>query len=347
MVDILWNNEIIENNKTNSLILNFNNFNTIDNLREEIKEQFDNIKKAKSVFIFRTWWNLSFEQIKIITSLILKINKSIILFIDQEWWKINRFIDFNDNYNISTIYQNDEYLKIRFSKIDSNSLKEQLFHLFKNKVNFPSLGSIWKLYGILEWHNKDIFIEIITYLKLKTLKDKWINSYWLVCDLNLWNSVITELSRSFSSNIEDYKLFWKHIINAAEKLNITVYLKHFPWHGIWSIDSHNWVIQYTEKNIEYLKSNIDVFKYISKEAKKRWVKIGLMAWHFILPNSIQNNFINILNDFDYLITDDLSMKWYKKIWWKKYKDYFISTDELLNNKNKKLILVDTRSAKIL
>lgn len=368
--------------KHNSLILRLSEYSNIEPI---IKQNIGFFKRPdnnslKSVFIFRNKYNLTSSKIKEITNYISKLDKDILFFIDQEWWKINRYIDFNKidldiinnlitkniNKNNSWVilWVNSDYLNLNldFNKDNFlitrlNFLDKEEWEILKNLLNnkyFPSLWDIWKSYNLI-WdldlgidlnnYKKNIFLEIIAYIRLKELNKIWINTYWLVLDLDRWNPVITDLSRSFSNNIQDYKILINSFKVANKNFNIKIYFKHFPWHWIWDIDSHKWILDLTW-NIEYskyLEESIELFDYWLKQIELS----GLMIWHMIIWNEFNEDFDRLINKSSFIITDDLWMQWFKKIrdtYYKKKEFSFFTTNKVLNLDN--IIIINTVNSKI-
>jgi hypothetical protein len=315
--NIIFNNKIIENNK-------------------------ENIKNNISVFIFRSSVDLKNSVIKDISKKIKNINPNILLFIDQEWGLINRYIDFENQDEINKFFiKNNNYLflKNNLEKL-SNKEIDIIRKIFpKQYWYFPSLEIIWKTYD--KFKNKEkakIFLNIIAFIRLQSLKNCWINTYGLVLDLNRWNPVISWNKRSFSKHLWKYKILVDSFINAWKNIEIILYAKHFPWHWDWSIDSHKWILNLWKKS-DYLNENLDLFNYL---LEKSWeLQTWLMVWHIYISTRLKQKFKNIINISDFIITDDLAMMWYKKAKWKKIKNLFLSTDLIIDNKYNKLIILDT------
>ena len=179
-------------------------------------------------------------------------------------------------------------------------------------------------------------MEIIAFIRLQILKEAWINTYWIVLDLNRWNPVISWNKRSFSKHLWKYKILVDAFLKAWKNTEILLYAKHFPWHWTWKIDSHKWILNLKNES-KYLKENLELFDYFLNNSWK--LKVWLMVWHIYISSDLQILFENIIKKADFILTDDLAMLWYKKAKWKKIKGLFFSTDSIINNK--KIIIVDT------
>lgn len=317
------NEKKISINSHNTLILKFNNWINIDNYIQKNKTK---ISTSDSVFIFREKYNISSKNMKIITKKLKEINPSILIFIDQEWWLVNRFISFEWGFNIKN-YESDTFVSERYSLLTSGE-KNTLLQLFWKKYYFPSMKSIWNSYKNISDQNKKEFLEIISYIQLKNLQNHGINTHGIIGDLDLWNPVISGLSRSFSQEILDYfKLIDAYTV-ASKEVGIMLYLKHFPGHGSWKIDSHKWILDYSH-NTSYVKKNLIVFEYfLSKETNlTRWIMVG----HMFLNKNISESFHKILEKSDFVITDDLAMNGYRSV--KSISENKIFTTKELENYN--------------
>ncbi len=322
--------------KHNSKILKFsrkaNHKMILDNF---IKEN----NKFKSVFIFKKFANLSRKDINFITKKLIKFNKNILIFIDQEWWLINRYVEFEKNSDVEEFFwiKKDIFLEKRFKKFNKKEIKIIRNIFPKNYGYFPTLGRIWKTYDIfLTKEKKKAFLEIIAFIRLQTLKNNWINTYWLVADLNKWNPVISGNSRSFSKHLWKYKQLADAFLKASRKTWVILYLKHFPGHWAWYIDSHKWILNLKNQQ-KYLKENLELFDYFFKNWE--FLDIWLMVWHMYIPKKLEKNFVNISNKASFLLTDDLAMQGYIKAKNKKIKDLFFTTNKIINKNN--LIIVNT------
>ena len=190
------------------------------------------------------------------------------------------------------------------------------------------MKSIWNSYKNISDQNKKEFLEIISYIQLKNLQNHGINTHGIIGDLDLWNPVISGLSRSFSQEILDYfKLIDAYTV-ASKEVGIILYLKHFPGHGSWEIDSHKWILDYSH-NTSYVKKNLIVFEYfLSKETNlTRWIMVG----HMFLNKNISESFHKILEKSDFVITDDLAMNGYRSV--KSISENKIFTTKELENYN--------------
>jgi hypothetical protein len=284
------------------------------------------IKNTQSVFIFRWKDDLSRDEIVIITNEIKKINPEILIFIDQEWWLIHRFVDFPSTVELQAILDTF-FVKVRMQSMSTESLRA-LNSLFDTKklYFYPSLQDLWKSYSsIQDETSRKYFLEIAAYIRMNSLKNVWINTYGLVMDLDEWNPVISWHQRSFSSHVQDYYKLINAFILASEVNEMKLYWKHFPWHGMWDIDSHKWILDISLYP-EYTQNNLDVFRYfISAYASiQKWI----MVWHMYVWNTLLSEFNSILNDTQFIITDDLSMQWYLQATGKKLSQSFFTTDTL-------------------
>ncbi len=324
--------------RSQTLILRFTN-NIISN-NKIIENNKENIKNNVSVFIFRRKTNLKNSVIKNISKQIKNINSSILLFIDQEWGLINRYVDFENKESIDEFFlKNNKHLFLKNNLVKLSDKEIQIIRNIFPKIYwyFPSMETIWRTYDKFEnKNNAKIFLNIVAFIRLQSLKDSWINTYWLVLDLNRWNPVIGWYKRSFSKHLWKYKLLVDSFLKAGKNTEIILYAKHFPWHWDWTIDSHKWILNLWNKT-DYLKENLDLFEYFIDNSWK--LQTGLMVWHIYLSDELEQQFNKIIKKADFIITDDLAMIWYKKAKWKKMKNLFFSTDAIINNKN--LIIVDT------
>jgi hypothetical protein len=318
----------------NSVILRFSRW---GNHLTVINEKRQSIANGNSVFVFRNGTSdLSVSDIQSITFQLKAINPDVLIFIDQEWWLVNRYVDFESSASVESIFS-EEYTNSRMN-IFSASEKTIIRNLFpQNYGYFPSLWRIWVAYdSFVSDASKKNFVEIIAYIRLKTLSSNWINTYWLVADLNLWNPAITNASRSFSKHVNKYKVLIDAFIVASEKTDVSLYLKHFPGHWAWLIDSHQWVLDLTNQQ-SYISDNIDLFDYFLENKTTHW---GLMVAHIIAPDSLIQSFLDTLSKADYVLTDDLAMQGYKKMTGVNPQGWFFSSHKILQNNN--LIKVDTQ-----
>lgn len=325
----------------NSLILRFSRG---QNIQEFISTKESQIKNIQSVFLFRnSGKDLSINEINTITKQLKSINSDILIFIDQEWWFVNRYIDFESESQLKEYFQ-DDYVLARYHFLDQKEQDLLKWAFPKSYWYFPSMGKLWVLYDSYSTEqNKKNFLEIIAYIRLKSLANNGINTYGLVADLNLWNPAISSTSRSFSKHEWKYKSLIDAFIKASNETWVLLYLKHFPWHGAGIIDSHKWILDLTASP-EYLKNNMRIFEYFLNNKKNAW---WLMLGHIIFPKSLHNDFLRIVSDADFLLTDDLAMQWYKNICGTyltdsicKETDWIFSTQQIIWNRN--LIKVDTQ-----
>ncbi len=327
--------EILQNKaeiKTgNSLILKFSN---TTNISQYIQNNSQKIKDSNSIFIFRESENISSENMKKITWEIKNISADILIFTDQEWGQINRFISFENGFSLEE-YTNYLYVYFRYNSLDSQE-KESVKKLFWNSQYFPSMWNIWKFYKNISQENKQNFLEIITFIQLKNLQIHGINTHGFIADLDLWNPIISGLNRSFSDNVLDYFSLIDAYIEASKVTGVVLYAKHFPGHGAGKVDSHNDILDYSQ-NSQYVENNLLVFEYFLENTKLLWKWI--MVGHMYLNKNISEKFHNIIDNSDFIITDDLAMEWFKKI--KNIPENKIfSTQEILQKNN--LIKVNTQ-----
>jgi len=302
----------------------------------------DKIKRVENIFIFRntdeskwTTENLSWDEMKKISEKLIVINPELKIFTDQEWWKVTRFNDF-DNKNERWTFLKDAVNNSSIEDVNKKDISNILYNLIWDS-KYPSLKKLGEKYNSINEKLKDDYLKVVTYLRLDTLQKRWINNYWLVADLNYWNSVIWWLERSFWKDPSSYEKFWKAMIDNAKKLWMTIYLKHFPGHGAWYTDSHKWVLNYWDNEKKYLENNISLFEKLLDYWK--W-EVWLMVWHMYIPNNFKTRFENAISKSNYVLTDDLWMEWYKmatsiEVDWK-----FFTTDLL---KWSKIIIVDKKN----
>lgn len=314
------------------------------NHQSVLKSSENQIKKAQSIFIFRTAWkDLSLNEITTITDTVREYNPKLKIFIDQEWGYVNRYVDFENAEHVDTLLW-ESFIKSRYGQMNATdqAITRGLFP--KSYGYFPSLGSIGVAYDSISTKQlQKSFLEIMAYARLKSLKDNGINTYWLVADLNYGNPAISKFSRSFSKHTWKYKELIDAFIVASIETDISLYLKHFPWHGAWATDSHIWILDMTN-NTAYLKENMEIFNYYLENKKTSW---WLMVAHVLFDASLSPDFQSLTQKADYLLTDDLAMQWYKKICSSSLENAYcniqngvFSTKEILWRNN--LIKVDTQ-----
>ena len=295
------------------------------------------IQNIESVFIFRTGSvDLPGYQIESITAKLKEINPEILIFIDQEGWLINRYVEFDTQVSFVNYLSSDSYVSDIYNNF-SEATKTSLWSVFPSGYRyFPSLTKIWEIYSIISEADKKNYLDLVAYLRLKTLSDRGINTYWLIMDLDRGNPVIRNYRRSFSSDLEAYKKLWDAFIEASKKTWVSLYLKHFPGHGAGQIDSHKWILDYTN-DTKYLEENLELFKYMldNKWYTQMWVMVG----HMYVPNTLKAKFNDIVSTTDYLLTDDLAMRWYTLATWTSKSEVFFTTDVVFNSE--KAILVDS------
>ena len=318
----------------NTLTLSFNKY----NIFEKIQQNSENITKAKSIFIFRDSINLSRKGIQDIVKAIREININILIFIDQEWWQIVRYKDFDADYTRESL------LDTPFMQLRQNKLTAEEYELFLSlfptwNSYFPSLYQVGALYDSYDEESAKTLLEMFAYMRLKSHSELWINTYWLVTDLSRWNPSITPLGRSFSKHTKKYKLLLDAFALASRETWVFVYLKHFPWVGLGSVDSHNWVLDLRNSS-EELSENIELFAYAQETF---WVHpIGAMIGHVLVSDALKTRFNQIAWNFDFLITDDLGMQGYTRATNQSFANWFFSTDELSNSS--KLLTLDRKSS---
>lgn len=318
----------------NSLILKFTAWWDHSSVIEQKKVHISNLP---SVFIFRSWKpNLSALEIQTITSQIKALNKEILIFIDQEWGAVNRYLDFSTSQDIQNLFD-DIFAKNLLSNLNPSEqiLVRNIFP--QGSGYFPSLWTIGVQYDKF-WtdDSKQTFIDVIAYLRLQSLHNVWINTYWLVADLNLWNPAISLTERSFSRHEDKYIKFIDSFIDASEKTGVFLYLKHFPGHWAWKIDSHQEILDLTNSS-EYLQNNIAVFEYFLDNKRNSW---WLMVGHIVFDPSLEALFSRVIKKSDFLLTDDLAMQWFKKLEYNSWETLSFSTNIILKQAN--IIKVDTQ-----
>jgi len=263
---------------------------------------------------------------KKISEKLLSINPGLKIFIDQEWWNINRFKDF-DNLSERNIFLKNAVNNSWVSNNNKIEILEILEWVIWNSY-YPSLLTLSKKYDEIPEKLQGDYLKTVTYLRLKTLKERGINTYWLVVDLNYWNPIISGEERSFSKHTDKYEKFWKAMIDSAKKIGwMTIYLKHFPWHWAWEIDTHVGALIYWNKEVGYLKENISLFESLVDYWKGI---VWLMVWHIILSKELKEDFDRIIKKWEYILTDDLWMKWLE-LWReeiKKHNNKFFTTDSI-------------------
>ncbi len=285
-----------------------------------------NIIENWSVFLFKKSWDLTQIDIKSITNKITTLNKDILIFIDQEWWWINRYVDYSSKDDVEKLFT-------------SSDIDKKIRTIFPyNSGYYPSMEKVWKHYDTFTTDEEKIyFLNKVALIRLQWLKNKWINTYWLVLDLNRWNPVISNYSRSFSKHKDKYKKLVDAFTVASQKTWVRLYFKHFPGHWEGNIDSHLWILNLTWFD-NYIQENIELFEYALDKNSNSW----LMIWHMYIPNSKKDYFISTVNKANYLLTDDLWMQGYKQAKWKTKTWLFFTTDQITNYQN--LITVDSISA---
>lgn len=323
--------------KHTSLILRFSRNGNHNSL---IQKNRAKIAATKSVFIFKSTLDLTNTDIKTISANLKAINPKILIFIDQEWWWINRYKDFNSKAEVDLLFNKGfiaERLK-SFTKEEQTRMRNIFPQIAWYYPSLEKIGKTYDTFSTTPWDNDTtkarVFLEIVAYMRLESLKSNGINTYWLILDLNRGNPVITGYARSFSRHVSKYKLLVDAFALASKETGVRLYFKHFPWHGAWAIDSHKWVLSYAWKEA-YLQENFDLFAY----AIEKIPSAGIMAGHMYLPNMFQNQFSTLTNKTSFILSDDLWMQWYKLATWKVKPWLFFSTDLIANSK--KLIIVDT------
>ena len=268
------------------------------------------IEKSQSVFIFRSnMQNISRKKMKFIASELKKINPEVLIFIDQEWWLVNRYIDFDAEYLMNQ-FLNNEYVIQQLSILSESERQAIVNYITLARSYFPSMYNISVQYdSLVSDESKQWFLDIIAYIRLKTLADTWINTHGLVLDLNYNNPAIAQLQRSFSKHNEKHRALIDAYVQASNETWVSLYAKHFPWHWAWSIDSHKWILNLSN-NQAYLDENMELFEYfLDNSSNMKW----LMIAHIVFDPAQKVVFKWLIEKADYLLTDDLAMQWYKQI----------------------------------
>lgn len=325
-------------NNTN-LILRIDKNYSNKNIDDIIEKNSDKIKLSDNIFIFKNnaTWRFSASQMFYTSNKLKLLNKKIRIFIDQEGWLVNRFNDFDDKNTFENYINSNLSLRFKYAILEDNT-KNLITNSFKNRTTFISMNSVWEIFYSINKNNtteRNRFLDFITFFRLYTLYKNWINTHWIVTDLDKSNPVISWLKRSFSDNINDYVNLWKYFVKNARILWMSLYLKHFPGHWRWNIDTHKWILEYSDNKNDkkYIVNNMRVFETIMYNAHKSWVEIWIMSAHVLLPDSIKNKYLQILNKADYIMTDDLWMWAYLKLKDKVFENKFFSTNEFIDNKN--------------
>lgn len=288
------------------------------------------ISSNDNIFIFRKDDNISLQQMTYTTKKIYELNPHIRIFVDQEWWLVNRYNIFDKTNTLDSYLREDETLKKKYDKLEDRT-KNSITSALKWRTTFFSAKKAWEIYNKLESvSEKKEFLDFISYFQLYSTVKAWINTYWLILDLDYWNPAISWNQRTFTKNKDDMILYWNYFASNAKDLWINLYLKHYPWHWAWKIDTHSWILEYTTNNNEYLQDNIWVFESVIKTWKDFWVNVWLMIGHIVLPLEYKNRFLWNLWEVDFILTDDLWMWAYKITKDKEYNDKFFTTKELLN-----------------
>ena len=282
-------------------------FDEVSDLQGTLASKVELIRNSQSVFIFRsTNFNLSRLRMQNIVTEIKNINPKVLIFTDQEGWMVNRYKDFDTWYSMEQFLQNT-YVFTKLSEVNSQDAQIIENYLSLSRENYPSLYNISLIYdSIQDETSKQIFLDIMAFIRLETLKQTWINTYWLVADLNYWNPAISSIQRSFSKFTVKYEKLVDAFIKASDETWVIVYLKHFPGHWAWTTDSHAWVLDYTSL-WEYTVENMKIFRYFLENSNQiAW----LMTWHIVFDLQQKTQFESIVSQADFVITDSLSMKWY-------------------------------------
>lgn len=309
----------------NTLSIVFSN----NNIEAKIREYSEKIKSTQSIFIFRDSANLSRENMKLAVFRIRELNDDTFIFTDQEWGQVIRYHDFDLSYTRDSILD-DPYIQLRKSLL-SKSEFENFLALFPTwNTYFPSLYQVGSLYDSYTPESAKIMLEMFAYMRLESHKVLWINTYGLVADLSRGNPSITPLGRSFSKHISKYEVFLEAFAKASRETWVLVYLKHFPWVGVWSVDSHNGILDLRNSE-EELSENMEVFAYAQGVFWEQ--PLWAMVWHVIVPDSLKGRFNEIAWDFDFLISDDLGMQGYLQATGKNFNSWFFSTDVLKDSSN--------------
>jgi len=94
---------------------------------ESRRQEIENIE---SVFIFRNWsTDLPGYQIASITKKLLEINPELLIFIDQEGWLINRYVEFDGKVSFANYLTTDDYVRDTYNAF-SETTKTSLWSVF-------------------------------------------------------------------------------------------------------------------------------------------------------------------------------------------------------------------------
>ena len=320
------------------LLIRIDNGFTRQEIKDIIHKNQNEITENDNIFIFRYKLDLGLSQVQTLSSEIKKLNPKARIFIDQEWGYINRFREFEDWFSLWQLLRKDEEA-FEYYHLLTDDTKWKIHKKVSWRKYFMSMKEIGDIYREIKPEDKKLFLDFIAHYRLASLKNAGINTYWLVLDLDYWNPVISDLRRSFWDDTEAYIELWKSFVDAALDKDISLYLKHFPGHWEWNIDTHKSLLTYDERDIKYIKENIKVFNKVLDYWNTKWVEIGLMVGHIELPKSIKYLLHVWFSKTDYVMTDDLSMFAYWEWIKKDYDDTFFSTKEALAYK--KVIKVRT------
>lgn len=318
--------KVLNNWISNLIVYNWITNEEIDNLLLNNK---DKINKNDNIFLFRQKENISMDTIYYITKRIYELNPNIRIFVDQEGGLVNRYNIFDSNHTFDLYIQEDEILNQKYHKLSDN-LKTNIKNSFKNKLNFISAKKIWEIFNKIETEKeKQNFLDFISFFELFTNLKAWINTYWLVLDLDMWNPAISWNQRAFSKDVDANIMYWNYYVKNSKALWISLYLKHYLWHWAWKIDTHNSILEYSLNDKEYIENNLRVFEMVIKTAKDIKHNIWLMVGHMLVPLEYKNRFLWNLWEVDFVLTDDLWMWAYKESKDKKFENKFFTSNEIL------------------
>lgn len=304
-----------------------------------LQDNKEDILKNDNIFLFRYKLDLWLNQVKFLNEKLKELNPKVRIFVDQEWWYVNRFREFEGDYTLWKMIRENWELFDLYNSLSADT-KWKIHRKTSWRKYFMSMEEVSEIYKSLPRSEKNNFLKFIAEYRVLSLKNAWFNTVPLVLDLNYWNPVIKDLDRSFWVDMSAYKRLWSYYVESSGRHNMSLYLKHFPGHWKWTIDTHKWVLKYSEDDLSYLNNNLEVFDYVIKYAEKEWVEVWVMVWHFILPTKIKYRFYSILSRADYVMTDDLSMEGYKLASKETLsEDEFFSTKDVM--RMKKLIKVYT------
>jgi len=259
-------------------------------------------------------------------------NNDVEVFIDQEWWRVNRYEDV-DNASDWDNYNKKSWISTKWNRL-STSTQNAVDGIFTG-TKFPSMEDVGDVYrSISGTTEKAEYLDYITYLRLYTLQEVGIMNYGLVCDLDLGNPAISTYGRSFSDDVDEYIELGEAMADNADALWMSIYLKHFPGHGSSSTDTHSGVMDLRQEK-SYLVKNMKVFKEIIWNNNH----VGLMAGHMIIPRDLRDDFDDICESAAYLYTDDMQMGGYTSATGGDYNNGFFTTDRIIEAHPDKVVML--------